>query len=506
MVANTKIKVDTELEGNGRSAYTLILVLTLLAFLVRLWGINQHSYWFDEAREVLRSMTPWPDVLFITDGADPPVYRLLLFPIAQMTTHEFWLRFPSALFSGISVYLAYYWLKLVNLPRLGLVTALFMAVSSVQIFYAQEVSQYSFTVFLALLLLISFEQAGQSGTLRDWVGLTVVTVVALYSYYGLAWLLPLLDLHLLWRVWQKRSKQQLISYAVAHLIIGLSIVALYFSMLSLQMNRFSTNKDLEPLFVDPGWQASIRQFDDLFLSGFVQFFMAPFSSIPWPWVPKLFVLLILAGSLYLFVKNQASRLLVVYFWGTVALMFLVRFIGIYPLGGRYALAVLPLFFMLLSAAVLALNRWPVLAYGLGLVLVLFQIFFWPRLAGSVNPWLALPRESLRPAVAYLNEQAAPDDMVFVYYGAGPAYKVYQQDSTLETVYGTWFRSLPLEEKLAEIQEAAGERPHFWLAMSHIHESEDEDLLGGLAASEPAFVVVDSYLDENAAVFLLERVR
>lgn len=504
MTTIAKTQAGTEFEGNGRKTQTLILILTLLAFLVRLWGISQHSYWFDEAREVLRSLTTWPDVLFVTDGADPPVYRLLLFPIAQITTHEFWLRLPSALFSGASVYLVFYWLKKLNLPRLGLVTALLMAVSSVQIYYAQEVSQYSFTVFLALLLLITYEQAGRSGAVRDWVALTLVTVIALYSYYGLAWLLPILDLHLLWRVWQKRDKQQWISIIVAHVIIGLSIVILYFSMLSLHMNRFSTNKDLEPLFVNPGWRASLRQFDDFFLDGFVQFFVAPFSSIPWRWVPQVFVLLTFAGSFYLCRKSKVSCLLVVYFWGTVAILFLVRFIGIYPLGGRYGLAVLPLFFVLLAAPVEGLRRWPILAYGLGLALILLQVFFWPRLAGSVNPWLTLPLESLRPAVEYLNEQAAPDDLVFVYYGAGPAYKVYQQDSPLETVYGSWFRDRPLAERLAEIQQAVDQRPRFWLAMSHIYQTEDEELLGGLEAGEPGYVVIDSYLAENAAVFLLER--
>ncbi len=497
---------DTQLDRNGRQTQSLILILTLLALLIRLWGISQHSYWFDEAREVLRSLTGWPDVLFITDGADPPIYRLLLFPIAQLTTHELWLRLPSALFSGASVYLAYYWLARLDLPRLGVVTALLMAVSSVQIYYAQEVSQYSFTVFLALLLLISYEQAGRSGEVRDWVGLTVISVVALYSYYGLAWLLPVLDLHLLWRVWQKRSKRQFVSFMVVHVVIGLSIVALYFSMLSLHMNRFSTNKDLEPLFVNPGWLASIRQFDDLFLNGFVQFFVAPFSAVPWTWVPKAFALIIFLSSVYLCRKSKKSCMLVLYFWGTVAVLFLARFIGVYPLGDRYALAVLPLFFLLLAAAITGLQRWPILAYGLGLTLVLFQIFFWPHLAGTVNPWLELPRESLRPAVAYLNEQAQPDDLVFVYYGAGPAYRVYQQNSALETVYGTWFRALPSEEKLAEIRQAVGARSRFWLAMSHIHESEDEDLLTGLAAGQPAYTVIDAHREENAAVYLLERTR
>ncbi|WP_420641897.1 glycosyltransferase family 39 protein [Candidatus Leptofilum sp.] len=480
-----------------------IFVLTALAILVRLWGIGEHSYWFDEAREVVRSLTPWPDVLFVTDGADPPVYRLLLFPIAQLTVNEFWLRLPSALFSGGAVYLSYAWLARQKLPTVGLITALFMAVSSVQIYYAQEVSQYSFVVFLALLLLASFDQVGRRGTVRDWIVLTAVIIVSLYSYYGLAWLLPVLDLHLLWRLWQRKERVQYGRFLITHLIIGLSIALLYFTQLAIHMNRFSTNKGLEPLFVNPGWLASIQQFDTQFLDGFISFFTFPFSSLPWRWMPLFFLLVTAVGSIHLCRNNQKTCHLTVYFWGAVLILFFVRFIGIYPIGQRYALAVLPLFFMLMAAGVDYLRKWPVIAYALGILLVGVQLFFWPQLA-QLNPWLSLPRESLRPAVAYLNEQAQPDDVVYVYYGAGPAYKVYQGNSPLETIYGTWFRNLPTPEKVSEIHQAVNDAPRFWLAMSHIYQREDEELVQALAEASPGYIVVDQYEAENAAVFLFVR--
>ena len=481
-----------------------IIVLVVLAIAVRLWGIAGHSYWFDEAREVLRSLTPWPDVLFVTDGADPPIYRLLIFPIAQLTVNEFWLRLPSALFSGGAVYLSYRWLAKQNLPDVGWVMALLMAVSSVQIYYAQEVSQYSFVVFLALLLLIAFDQVGQRGNVRDWVLLTAVIIVSLYTYYGLAWLLPVLDLHLMWRLWQRKDRGQYGRFLIAHLIIGMSVVVLYFTLLNIHMNRFSTNKGLEPLFVDPGWVASFKQFDNLFLNGFVSFFTIPYASVPLQWVAWFFVLVTAVGSIALCRNNKKSCYLTLYFWSTVLIMFFVRFIGIYPIGGRYALAALPLFFMLMAAAVVALKKWRWAAYTFGLLLVGIQLFFWPQLVQTVNPWVELPREMLRPTIDYLNEHAQPEDVVYVYYGAGPAYQVYQRDSALKTSYGTWFRQLPTPEKIAEIQSAVDGSPRFWMALSHIHEQEDAELIQGLADATPSYVVVDEFVAENAAVYLFVR--
>lgn len=482
----------------------IILLLTGAAIAVRLWGIGEHSYWFDEAREVLRSLTPWPDVLFVTDGADPPIYRLLLFPIAQRTDSEFWLRLPSALFSGGAVYLSYRWLAKQNLPIVGFVTALLMAVSSVQIFYAQEVSQYSFVVFLALLLLIVFEQVSQDGSIRNWVFLTLAIIVSLYSYYGLAWLIPILDLHLMWRLWGKKSRNQYGRFLTAHLFIGISIILLYFTQLNIHMNRFSTNKGLEPMFVSPGWLTSLRQFDNLFLDGFISFFAFPFANLPSHWIPLILLLVTAVGSIHLCRKTEKACHLTLYFWGTVFILFFVRFVGIYPLGERYALAVLPLFFMLLAAGVVSLKKWPIAAISLGVLLIGMQLFFWPQLPQTLNPWLSLPRESLRPAITYLNEQAQPNDVVYVYYGAGPAYQVYQQNSPLETIYGTWFRNLPMPEKVAEIHESIEGSPRFWMPMSHIHQQEDEALIQALADGTPSYQVMDQFEAENAAVYLFER--
>ena len=55
------------------------------------------------------------------------------------------------------------------------------------------------------------------------------------------------------------------------------------------------------------------------------------------------------------------------------------------------------------------------------------VFFLPNWPTPVNPWQELPREEMKPIVAYLNQQIMPDDPVYVYYGAVPAYRVYNQN-------------------------------------------------------------------------------
>lgn len=460
--------------------HTWIIILTTVALIVRLFGLGELSYWFDEAREVVRALTPWPDVLFVTDGADPPLYRLLLFTIVQQTTAEFWLRLPSVLFSVASVYLAYRWLAALKLERIGVATAFFLAFLPVQIHYAQEVSQYSLVVFLSLLLLWSSARLTENSKPSDWALFTVATIVSLYTYYGLAWLMPVLVLNLAWRLWNMpENKSHFIRFFSYLLIVFVSLVILYVTMIQIHLNRFTTNKQLTSIFVEPGLWASLQALDNQFFE-LVKFFVTPYThSIP-NWFIWLFVFLTLIGIVLLGFRGQNGRRILVSFGGTILTAYVVYGLGYYPFDGRYLLILLPFFAAFLGAVVasLATRRW--LGWPTAAILLLLFIPFWRNMPDTINRWDAWIGEEMRPATAYLNDQATPDDHVFVYYGAGSAYRVYQKDATYPTTFGTWFRHSETAEKVAEIEEAVAQSSHFWLIMTHIHADEDAELIAALA--------------------------
>ncbi len=481
------------------------LAITGMALFLRLIGVSRHSYWFDEAREVLRAQTPWPDILFVSQGADPPVYRLLLYPIAQLTAAEFWLRLPSVLFGTASVYLAYRWLAMLGLPKLGVTTAVFMAVLPTQIYYAQEVSQYSFTVFLALLLLLAYERAGRYGRHRDWILLTLVNLLAIYSYYGLAFLLPVLDIELAWRTWKKRNRLRILGFIGFHLAFLAGVAALYILLLELQIARFTENKGLIPVFVESGFFASLRKLDNQLLDQFIRFFVTPFSTKLPQFVIYSFTFLTLAGFVWLGWEFVQGRRIILITLGSIAVMYVAYGLGYYPFGGRYALFVALLWAVALASVVQALSCWRRVKRFFLIGLTGFFLFFTPFVTEDVNPWVKWPWEELRPAMVYLNEHLQPDDVVYVYYGAVPAYQVYQSEEEHLTIYGTWFRSQPLEDKLSEILNTTAGAKRFWMVMSHIHANEDEELLSGLSLGEPAYEQVAKYTDLNALVVLFQRV-
>jgi uncharacterized membrane protein len=462
--------------------------------------LGTHSYWFDEAREVLRILTPWPDILLVSDGADPPLFRLLLFPIGRLTTNEFWLRLPSAVFSTAAVFSACVWLRQWGRPRLGLVTAVLLALAPVQILYAQEVSQYSLTVFLALLILIAFERAAQDGRPRDWVLLMAVILAAIYTYYGLAWLLPVLDLDLAWRTWQQRTRQRLIGFLGFHTAVALGLVALYGLFLAEQFNRFTTNKDLAPTLTDV---AALANVGNQLFNDFVRFFTIPFAPDAPDLIVWFFASLVIIGLIILW--RQGLRRLVVVLAAAVFTMYLAFGLGLYPFGGRYALFLTPLFYAAIAAVLVKLWSWrgsAVTAIILSLPIFLIFLAFWPNIHLIANPWQLPTGEELRPVVEHLHNQLQPDDFIYVYYGAVPAYRIYEGEPTNPTEYGLWFRNWQPDEKIADIQRAAGEANRLWLVMSHIAAGEDVELMRGLEAT--GYQVVEEYKRQNATAVLFIR--
>lgn len=482
----------------------IALALTLLALIVRLVGLGQHSYWFDEAREIQRALTAWPQVLFVNEGADPPLYRLLLAPLTRLSLAEFWLRLPSALFSAAAVYLLFLWLSLLGLPTVGILAAGLLAFSPVEIFYAQDVSQYALTVFLGLGLLIAAEMVARRGDPPDWLLFTGVTIVALFTYYGLAWLLPAVVLHLALRLWQSGNRRQLAALGLYHLLALSAVGLLYLTMLNVHIERFTTRKALAPLLLRRTLFENLTALGRGFTREFLHFFTLPWSpNLPGGFL-LFFGILLFIGAIYLWRLGTAGRRILIYASATILIMYLVSGLGVYPFGNRYALFLTPLFFTPIAAALLWLWRWrPAGAVASALLAVIF-LLFWPNVQPLPNPWLEVPREHLRPVVDYVYEQARPGDVIYVYYGAVPAYDVYRRSHAYRTVYGTWFREWPPQEKLAEIQEAVDGSQRFWLVMSHIAGNEDRQLTGLLAQDSPAYEVVDRYRTANAAAFLLQR--
>ena len=78
----------------------------------------------------------------------------------------------------------------------GLIAAAMLALSAFDIYYSQEARFYALAVLVGTLQIYAFLRATDSGSKRDWTVYGAVTVVALYSHFFLAALLPVEGLYL----------------------------------------------------------------------------------------------------------------------------------------------------------------------------------------------------------------------------------------------------------------------------------------------------------------------
>ncbi len=197
----------------------LLLLITLLALGLRLFGLDAQSLWYDEAFSVYLARMGLGEITART-AADiqPPLYYYLLHGwIRLLGDSEQALRGLSLLFGVLTVPLIYAvaWQLFARLPgtyrRLaGLLAALLVAVSPLHVWYGQEARMYTLLTFLCLLssylllMVIPMTVRGDNRwrTLALWAAYTLANVAALYTHYFAAFILGFQGLYLFLVWWE----------------------------------------------------------------------------------------------------------------------------------------------------------------------------------------------------------------------------------------------------------------------------------------------------------------
>lgn len=167
-----------------------IFILSAIAFGLRFYRLGANDLWYDEVYSVLISR----DSLAIWN---PPVYFIILhYWIKLFGTSEFALRFPSLVFSVLSIPMLYILGKMIFDRRAGFYAGLIMCLSSFHIWYAQEARPYSLSVFLSILTTYYLFRFLKEGKLVQGGLYAFFTVAGIYSdishYYLFLLLIQLL--------------------------------------------------------------------------------------------------------------------------------------------------------------------------------------------------------------------------------------------------------------------------------------------------------------------------
>lgn len=163
-----------------RSAIKTLLpwIIILAGLITRLWYLDNTPLWYDEAFTRHLAKLPFSQMIMATAGdVHPPAYYVCIWLIARTAgASGFVLRFVSVLFSLLGLVTFFRLTALIKLsPTSRLVALVIFTFHPVAIYYAQEARMYTMLLWLILMQMVCMYR-------RDWLGLAVFTVAALYTH------------------------------------------------------------------------------------------------------------------------------------------------------------------------------------------------------------------------------------------------------------------------------------------------------------------------------------
>jgi hypothetical protein len=185
----------------GPLAFWAVLFIALLT---RLWRLDYHSIWFDEAVSLQWAGSDpafiWQKTFPLVEEKHPPVYYLGLHYWQTMLgwvglhQNDVALRLFGSLLGVLTVWGIVLLAQRLSGKATGLLTGLLVALAPVLVWYSQEVRMFqpaaTGLVWGGYCLWRAWEAPTHQRSLRWWVGMILAFTAALYSYLFSAFLMP----------------------------------------------------------------------------------------------------------------------------------------------------------------------------------------------------------------------------------------------------------------------------------------------------------------------------
>jgi len=167
-----------------RKIVTVIILIVILGFTLRVYHLGRESLWLDEGGSVrLAQLAPTGIITEVIGNFHPPLYFLLLHGwIAISGASEFSVRLLSALIGTCSIFLIYRVGRLFFNQSVGIMAALLLCLSRFHIFYSQEARMYSLLVLLTLASMYYFIKLIRGNYLSDKAWYLLFSVLLLYTH------------------------------------------------------------------------------------------------------------------------------------------------------------------------------------------------------------------------------------------------------------------------------------------------------------------------------------
>jgi hypothetical protein len=373
------------------------------------------------------------------------------------------------LLAGIASVLLFYKLASQALPAkaVPIATGLF-AISPALIYYSAEVKQYSSDVAIALLLYCLTIEGSKSEWKAGRTALAaLVGAVAIWMSHSSVFVLVGIGATISITLVLRKDWARLVRVSFVGLCWIISLAVCYV----VALRKLASDGELLSY-----WNANFmplppRSVADL--KWFVDSFFGFFNSSAGLKFSGLAALVFILGSISMFRKSRERLFLLL---SPALLTLLASGLHKYPFGGRLTLFLVPPVLLLMAEGVEVLRsstRVSLPAVGAVLVTLLFLdpgIYILHHLAKPhteiVQPGVMLPEE-IRPVVAYVRNHEKPGDLVYVFYGAEPAFDYYAERETfpMDNVEIGTASGSDSQSYESDLDRLRGRR--VWVVLSHI---------------------------------------
>ncbi|MCF7907330.1 MAG: glycosyltransferase family 39 protein [Candidatus Omnitrophica bacterium] len=381
---------------NRRDFWIKISLFFFALFLLRVYGLSRHEFWYDEIYSVDFARSPllsW----------NAPLYWIIIhFWSKLFGLSEFSLRFPSAIFSLATCVGTYVLGKMIFSRRIGLLSALIIGLSPFHLWYAQEARNYSLVTFLGIFSSYLFFRALNERKTIFWVYFVVISLLGVYTNYFYLFLLFFQGVYFVcFRGVRFKLKE------IWPFLIVLAGFMFYFPGF---ISKFA--------FVKLGFWVPKPELGALLIS-FENFLLGYSGNRFFYLVASLITLVCIGALLYKVIKDKAICQGVFFCFclsfAPILLIFLFSsiFFSIYLDRGLMLFS--PYFYILLSLGLFYLvRRWRIIVFISLVFLQIVAIFgfyqdrMYPPLKHHIGTYLKKP---VKPAITFLEDNVREGDIV-----------------------------------------------------------------------------------------------
>jgi mannosyltransferase len=328
----------------------LFIFILAVGIALRLYKWNGYSLWYDEVQ--------WPIIFLLKNDlfnslkdticiGKPPLFAALLYFWRFLGQNEFILRLLPFIFGTLSILITYKVGKLLFDERIGIIAAVFIVFSPLHIYYSQELTHYSLTIFLVLCSIYYLIRCLKEDKFHLWLLFIVFTSLSLYTNY-LCLSLIMAENVFLFSLHNRREKLQKI-WLLSQLIIGISYIP-WMLLLPRQFYLYSLWHNYLD-WIPKGSSAYIFQALRLFNVGYNANFIIHFLA------SLLFFPLLLTGIFFGF-KNKNWQIKLLMLWLFVPMLLSILFSGIQPsFTYRNFIFTLPAYYFIIALGIVKLKRY-----------------------------------------------------------------------------------------------------------------------------------------------------